>query len=156
MHSTLKLLVVLLLGCWLGASVFFSFAAAPALFKQAKTEVITRDQAGDIAEVMLHKYFAWGLIIVTVALILSILLAFATARPRWTQCAIILLIVLVITGFSSFVWTPKVHQVRMERRANPSEQLDKRFGKLHGISQMLNLLSMIGIASAFVVAARTE
>lgn len=156
MQPALKLILILLLGFWIGASVFLTFASAPVVFQLAKQQVITRDQAGDIAEHTLKKYFLWGTVVVGAALLLSLLLAFTTGRPRWYQSALVLLIVLILIIFTGFVWTPKVHKVRMERRSNPSVELDKRFGKMHGISMVLNLLAIVGTAGAFVIVAKTE
>src|ERR1041384_2510363 len=112
MQPTLKLVLLIVLGFWLGTSIFFSFVAAPELFALAKKQVITRDQAGDVARALLHKYFITGTIVLTLALALCVLLAFGTGRPRFTRCAIILLAALVIMLFDGFIWGPKVHEVR--------------------------------------------
>lgn len=156
MQPTLKLLLILLLGLWMGASIYFSFIAAPTIFQLAKKQTISRDQAGDLAEAMLRKYFRWGMVVLLFSGVIAVLLAFATGRPRWTQCAIIVLATLLVTAFSGIVWAPKVHQLRMERRAHHSEELDKHFRKMHGISMLLNLIAIVGTTSAFIVVVRPE
>ncbi|MSR64528.1 MAG: DUF4149 domain-containing protein [Verrucomicrobiae bacterium] len=156
MQSTLRLILTLLLGFWLGASVFFSFVSAPTLFQLAKTGAITREQAGDIAVAMLNKYFISGLAILSLATIVSATLAFGASQPRYTRPAIILVIAVLISAFSTFVWTPQVHAVREQRRANPSAEMDRKFGIAHGVSSGMNLLVIIGTAWAFVIVARPE
>jgi hypothetical protein len=156
MQSILKLILTLLLGAWLGATVFFSFVAAPALFQLPRAQVITKEQAGDIAAALLKRYFICAVLVLILALILSSLLAVATARPPFTRCAVIVAIALLIHVFDGFVWAPKVHAIREQRRANPSAELDKQFGRAHGISFGLNFLMIVGTAWAFVVVARPE
>lgn len=156
MQSTLKLILTLLIGFWLSASVFFSFVSAPALFQLAKKGTITREQAGDIAGAMLKRYFISGFLILLAAAVISGALAYGMSLPRYARSTIILAIAVLITAFSLFVWTPHVHKVREERRANPSSEMDKRFGIAHGVSSGLNLLVIIGTAWAFVIAARPD
>lgn len=162
MQPTLKLILTLLLGGWLGASAFFSFIAAPALFQLPKAQVITKEQAGDIAAALLKEYFLYTVLVLALALILSGVLAAATARAQFTRCAIILVAALLIHLFDGYVWAPKVHAIREQRRANSSteidkqKELDKKFGQAHAISFGLNVLVMIGTAWAFVVVAKPE
>jgi hypothetical protein len=156
MQPTLKLVLLIVLGFWLGTSIFFSFVAAPELFALAKKQVITREQAGDVARALLQKYFITGTIVLTLALVLCALLAFGTGRPRFTRCAIILFTSLVITLFDGFVWGPKVHETREERRAHPSAKMDKKFGKMHAISFGLNVFVIVGTFASFVTIARQE
>jgi hypothetical protein len=156
MQPTLKLILTLLLGLWLGASAYFTFVTATALFQLPKAEVITRDQAGDIAAALLRRYFISSAVMLTLALIVSGALAFTTGQPRFQKCAVVVLIALLITLFDGFAWAPKVREIRQQRRANPGPAMDKAFGKAHAVSFGLNFLMILGTATAFVIVARQE
>ena len=156
MQPTFKLFLVLLLGGWLGASVFFSFIAAPVIFQLSKSQVISKEQAGDLASAMLKRYFVCALVVFVAALVLSGLLAFGTAQPRFVRCAVIVSIALLLIAFDGFVWGPKVHTLREERRANPSAEMDRKFGRAHALSFGLNGLVIIANAVAFFAVARPE
>jgi hypothetical protein len=156
MQPTLRLLLLFLLAFWLGTSVFFSFLAAPELFHLAELQVITRDQAGNVAAALLKQYFLTGAIVLAGTALLSALLAFGTGQPRFRKAATILLVALVIALFDGYVWGPKVHQIREERRAHPSLNLDKKFGKAHAFSFGLNFLVIVGTSLAFGMVVRQE
>jgi len=156
MQSTIKLLVTLFLGCWLGASIWFSFVAATGLFHLAKAGVITREQAGDVAEALLDKYFVSALVSLALTTLLAGYLGLGSRMPRYTKCAAITLAALLITAFSFFVWTPRVHQAREERRLHPGPESEKRFRSSHHVSFGMNVLVIAGTAWAFVIATKPE
>jgi hypothetical protein len=156
MHHTFKLLLILLLGGWLGAQVFFSFVAAPALFQLAKQDVVTREQAGDVAEAFLKRYFLCGLVALVLATALGGNLAYAAPNPRFTRCAMITLLAALVTAYSAFLWTPKVHALREQRRAHPGLEVDKQFRTAHHVSFGMTVLVIAGTAVAFVLVAKPE
>jgi Ca2+/H+ antiporter len=156
MQRTLKMLLVLLLGGWLGASVFFTFVAAPALFRLGKQGAITAEQAGDVAGALLNLYFPSALIALALALLAGGYLALSGGASRFKTCALVTLVALLVTGFSYFVWSPKVHEAREQRRANRTAVTEKQFRVAHHVSFGMNLVMIAGTAWAFALAARPE
>src|SRR5438094_3084326 len=75
--TPLGVLTVAATGAWLGIMAFFSFVAAPILFR-----TLERGVAGDAAASVLPGYYVCGLVLGAVAL-LTLVLRVVAREPRW-------------------------------------------------------------------------
>lgn len=128
-------------GLWFGASVWVSFIASLTMFKNMK-----RQDFGRIQAKLFPKYFAWS----SAAIIILMSTVQYKSRP-W-----LLIAALVATMANWLIIEPTASGVLMERYDLESSAADdpetkdkvqglyKRFSKLHGISSLLNLVSVCG------------
>lgn len=137
----LKYIHLLSIVIWLGGMVFFSYVAAPAAFK-----VLERQTAGDFVGVVFPKYFFMGYV---ASLILLITLYFI-ARNNLAAVRAPLIIMAVLVGLSfvhGMVIGPKARSIKAEYRNLPDgpekTALKKSFGKIHGVSAVLNLVVVL-------------
>jgi len=107
---------------YLGLGSFFSFYVAPTLFK-----VLEKGQAGKVVEKVFPIYFAIGLIVA----LISLLLSFNISRLLF----ILFLINLLILALLEFYVLPLSHSLK--------ETNYQAFMRWHGISMGLNLISLV-------------
>ena len=50
-------MALLILAAWFGASVFLTFGAGPAFFSPTMLELVPRETAGQVAQLVLSRYF---------------------------------------------------------------------------------------------------
>jgi uncharacterized membrane protein len=150
MLTAVKYLHLLSLATWLGSVIFFSFVAAPSIFKNFE-----RKMAGDIVGAIFPKYFFVNEICIIVAIITLAILGIKTDMTAAVKTGLILLgIALAFASYSGFANGPKARAVKAEIRAEKDESkiatLKKTFGKLHGISMAINVLNLlIGLGILF-------
>lgn len=150
MTNVIRSLFCLNTAIWLGAGLFLTLVVGPILFSHELAQSITRRQAGMIAQVILARYFTAQLVTATVALAGG---AFArTLGWRWPQLALpvtgLLLILVVVAGL---VVQPKMHDWTERRYAAMPGSIEeqtaqKKFGQLHGLAQLGNLIVLMGVA----------
>jgi len=118
---------------WVGSILFFSFFAAPALFK-----TLDRSSAGEVIEVIFPRYYAIGY--VCAGLILAALLAGLPEVPAvklatWGVMA-------ACTAYTGLAINPKVRglkeQIKTVRKPNDKKDLESRFKSLHSLAVKLN------------------
>ncbi len=136
---------------WIGAIIFFSFIAAPAIFKS-----LPRETAGDVVAKIFPIYHQLGCVCSILAL--GTLALFSPAVTDWHMARVISLsIMTLITFYSCFVMGPKVRVLKDDLRGSKSspdfELKSKAFSRIHGISMVLNMLVLlVGIVLLFFTA----
>ena len=143
----LQFIHLLSLAVWIGSIVFFSFVAAPAIFK-----TLPRETAGDVVGRIFPQYYKLGYVCGIFALgTLPLISSGAMER------AICLVLMTVVTFYSAFMMGPKIRRLKNELRETTEniEQKKRQFSKLHGISMGLNMLVLAtGLILLFLTAAQ--
>jgi hypothetical protein len=144
---------VLNAGIWFGASVFFTFAVGPAVFSEDMKGLLEKffpRYSGEIAQILIARYFRLQVICGVIALfhLLGENLYFGRAPQKIWLALLAALIALTLLG--DFGLQPKMNQLhRIKYAVNSSperrEAATESFKTWHGISQMANLLMMIGL-----------
>jgi len=126
---------------WQGSIIFFSFFAAPAIFK-----ALPREDAGDVVGRIFPRYWVMGYVCSVVSLASLIYLCYLAdifLKKRLT----LLVLMTIITFYSGFSIGKKARALKAEMRvAGPGgakEALRKRFKKIHAISASLNMLVFV-------------
>jgi len=141
---------------WIGSIFFFSFSAAPSIFK-----VLPRQIAGDVVTDIFPKYYLIAYVCGGVALITSILSWFMgnpTSKVSYLLRIIILVIMLGLATFAAEVIRPAALEARAEMRSltegSPQYgEVSNRFRKLHRRSAIINsTVFLLGIALVFITA----
>lgn len=139
---------------WLGSIFFFSFIAAPSIFR-----VLPRELAGNVVADIFPKYYYISYICGILALISLLLCVSRGYLPKNRlnlYCLVLIIIMLGLSIFSGIYLRSKVSSVKQEIRSveQSSEKINvlkKRFGKLHGISAIINLIIFtFGIALVII------
>lgn len=154
MQTTLKFLLTLSISFWIGAIFFFSFFAAPSIFK-----ILPRETAGNVVSDIFPKYYLLAYACGLVALIASISLLVIGNHKITGIYGIRVLGLLIMLGLALYagqVVRPEAHEVRTEMRSvgesSPKyPEIRKNFSRLHMRSAIINLLIFImGIALVFI------
>ena len=138
----IKYVHLLGLTVWLGGMIFFSFIGAPAIFK-----TLSRELAGQVVGAIFPKYYILGYVIT--ALLLATLYLISKGNLAAVKTGMIMLAVAgSLHLFHGTVIGSKARAIKAEmyQQAEGSEErqaLRKKFGKLHGVSSALNLVTMI-------------
>ena len=139
---------------WLGATVFLTFGAGPAFFSPAMLEVMPRYHAGRAAQVVQESFFSFQLVCSWLAALLLIVDWASTGRlpQRWVLGLLALLLGLVLVGgtliqprlrgLHAIMYAPNTTLVQ-------KEQAGTRFRRWHGVSQVGNLLVLVGVVIYF-------
>jgi hypothetical protein len=153
----LRFLGILNAGVWLGAAIFFTVGAGPAIFSQDVQQALHGLQnpkytSGIIAQIVISRYFRLQMICCFVALI--------HVMAEWLYCGrsprrfwLSLLFALIVAGLAGDYWLqPKMknlHTTMYSAAESPQsrEAAKHSFGAWHGISQSVNLLMLIGLAA---------
>lgn len=149
--TIVKFIYLMSLVVWVGGIIFFSFFGAPSIFK-----ILDRQLAGDVVGDIFPKYWLIGYICTPIAL--GTLIYLAKAGATGTGIRIILLSIMLVTVlYSGLGIASKAKKIKTEMRATEDvaqkEILRKSFGKIHGISMMLNMsMLLMGIAVIFLTA----
>ncbi|MBI5749904.1 MAG: DUF4149 domain-containing protein [Nitrospinae bacterium] len=136
---------------WIGSIVFFSFIAAPGIFK-----ALPRDTAGDVVGEIFPKYWLIGYIC-SITLLLT--LAYMAVNEKIIPVIKISLLVLMtlLTFYSGLVVGSNAKEIKAEIKAveDPAkkESLRTDFKSLHLKSVILNIAVLIlGIVFVFLTA----
>lgn len=136
---------------WIGGIIFFSFFAAPSIFK-----VLDRELAGDVVGDIFPKYWFLGYVCSIVSLGTLIFL-WRKATTGATVRIILLSIMMAISFYSGLVVGPKARGIKAQARAvkdvREKEELRKRFMKIHSLSVLMNSIVLImGITTILITA----
>lgn len=136
---------------WIGSMAFFSFIAAPAIFK-----ILLRETAGDVVGEIFPKYWLIGYICSIVALLTLIYMA-ASEKMIPVMKISLLVIMTLITFYSGLAVGSKAREIKAEIRATEDtakkESLRAKFKSLHLRSVTLNVIVLIlGIIFVFFTA----
>ncbi len=131
MQTLINYIYLLSLVCWLGSIIFFSFVAAPGIFK-----TLEREKAGELVGVIFPKYSFIGYVCGVLAL--ATLLSGSGNIPV-VQLALVLGMT-ACTVFAGRVIGPRARDLKARIKAEPEngEALRLRFKSLHGWSVRLN------------------
>jgi|TARA_B110000093_G_scaffold141788_1_gene152687 hypothetical protein len=121
-------LIVVLVSIWVGSIIFFSAIIAPTVFK-----VLDEKSAGLFLRAFFPKYYIFGLIIGGLSLVLIFLLSIPV-----NTVLLALLIVMIALTVTSKLMIPVINAARDMGEAGVS-----RFKKLHTMSVMLNVLTLV-------------
>jgi hypothetical protein len=148
---------LLLLGLWLGAAMFFSFAVAPGAF----AVLPARELAGAIVTRTISVVNVAGFIVG----LLLLATAFAggrgarVARRAWLLEVVALALVAVATGIGQWVIAARMHALRLSMgrpidELAASDPLRLAFNDLHGYSVAAMTTAMLAGLVAFILIAR--
>lgn len=151
-------LQILLLGLWLGAACFFSFAVAPSAF----AVLPTRELAGMVVNRTLAIVNYSGFIIGLILLAGAYVTGKSGARLRfWIEQGLLLLLT-AACAFGQFVIAARLSDIRGQIN-RPIEEiavddpLRMAFNDLHGYSVTILMTAMIAaVAAFFVLMGRTK
>lgn len=149
----LRALMLLSLIVWIGGIIFFAFVLAPTVFAVLPTTKL----AGDVVSSALTRLHWLGFIFGVLFLVCSLLYnrqKHARAKP-FAASHILVLLMLLLTGFSQFRITPRMRvlrmqfdQVNVQRWKDDSAQIE--FKSLHKLSTWTEgtvlLLGMVVVA----------
>ena len=146
MSRWIRFLGILNAGVWLGAGIFLTFGAGQAVFSPGVVESLGREKAGAVAQAILGRYFVMQYVCLAVAAV-QLKLAGASIpgiRPWLTVGALA-----VLVSLGGFWLQPKLHDLNKIRytMSLPEDQRKEAgasFGKLHGLSQVMNLV-LLGV-----------
>lgn len=154
MQTTLKFLLTLSISFWVGSIFFFSFFAAPSIFK-----ILPREIAGNVVSDIFPKYYLVTYVCGLVAIIASVSLIVIGGHKITGIHGLRTLGLLIMLGLALYagqVIRPEAVQARTEMRSASESspnypQLHKKFSHLHMRSAIMNLVIFImGIALVFI------
>ena len=151
MITIIRFLHLLSLVVWIGGMIFFSFIAAPSIFK-----ILPRDKVGDMVGDIFPKYWMMGYICSAVALVTVIILSFQ--REGLSGFRIGLLAVMgILTFCSGLAVGSKARMVKARIRSSgdtkEAEELKSEFNRLHRRSTILNsIILVLGLIVIFLTA----
>ncbi|MFQ5442331.1 MAG: DUF4149 domain-containing protein [Thermodesulfobacteriota bacterium] len=127
---------------WLGSLIFFSFFAAPSIFK-----ALPREEAGTVVGHIFPKYWAIGYVSSSLALIT--LLIFSYTEKSFPALRVLLLAAMTaVTFYSGLSVGSRARAIKAEIKVtvDPEQKqlLRKKFKKVHIISSTLNLIIIAG------------
>ncbi len=137
----LKYINLLVLTIWLGGIIFFSFIGAPAIFN-----TLSRDLAGQVVGAIFPKY--WILGYAGSLILFSTFSLLARDNMAAMKPALFVLLLLIPLSFShGLIVGKKAASIKKEIRETGDEAkrevLRKSFGRIHGISSLLNILTLL-------------
>jgi uncharacterized membrane protein len=153
LNVVLRFIYLLSIALWIGGMAFFSFMAAPSIFK-----VLPREDAGKVVSDIFPKYYWQGIICGAIALITSIALG---TRDRWNTLLIARTIIIgvMVLGilYTVVILQPKVQAVKAQitsfESLAPTDPLRLEFGRLHGRSFSVNAaVLLLGVIVVFITA----
>ena len=139
MFTTLIQFIHLLsLVCWLGAIIFFSFVAAPAIFRK-----LDRATAGEVVGVLFPGYYMMGYVCGGLAVITLFLGAQQVSVGKWAALGLMIF----CTVIARAVINPKAKVLKAEMKESTAgtekEELEAQFKKYHRISVQLNVVVLL-------------
>jgi uncharacterized membrane protein len=149
----LRFIYLLSVALWIGGMAFFSFLAAPSIFK-----VLPREEAGQVVSAIFPKYYWQGIICGAIALATSVALGM---RERWNILLIVrtIMIGVMVIGvlYSVVILQPKIQAVKAQTTSfeslSPTDPLRLEFGRLHGRSFSVNAaVLLLGVIVVFITA----
>ena len=121
---------------WMGSIIFFSFFAAPTVFR-----LLDRQKAGEVVGAIFPKYYGLGYICSVLAAATLML------SPRGMQGPplIFLTVMTACTFYAGLVINPKARTLKEQMQEHPEnrEALEPQFKSLHGWSVRLNATVLV-------------
>lgn len=160
MQTALKFIYILSVSFWIGSIFFFSFFAAPSIFK-----VLPRETAGNVVSDIFPKYYLVAYICGGAAVITTILLRILSGRAGSIFFILRLSALVVMLGLAVYAGTvlrTRAVEARTEMRSLTEESPNypasqEKFRKLHAQSAIMNsAVFLLGIAILFINAYTNE
>ena len=154
MQTAFKFIYGLSVSFWIGSIFFFSFFAAPGIFK-----VLPKETAGNVVSEIFPKYCLVAYICGGAAVIATILLRTFNENKAGLSFGLrlgALLIMVALAVYAGEVLRPKAVEARAEMRSLTEESLNypaaqDNFRKLHTRSAIINsAVFILGIAILFM------
>jgi hypothetical protein len=150
----LRFLGILNAGVWLGAAIFVTVGAAPAIFSQEMKDLLGAKYypsfSGSIAQIVIARYFRLQVICCFLALV-HVLAEWLYCGKTPRKLRLSLLIGLVsVSLVGDYGFQPKIkelHHVKYSPAATPAqrEAAAQSLRAWHGLSQSVNLLMLVGL-----------
>ena len=145
---------------WLGGAVFFTFFAGPVFFDPALEAVLPKPEDGVAARFLINRFTAFQLSCACIALI-TMCIGWRLEGGKFPRAPGLLLGgILVLIMFGMTVLAPKLnalHELKyayyfgVKATKAQSEAASEAFGSLHGLSQVCNLLVLLGLVAQFIL-----
>lgn len=148
---------LLLLGIWLGAAIFFSFAVAPSAF----AVLPARELAGAIVTRTIGIVNVGGSLIGLLLLATTFVGGRPAAKRAWTLEVIALALVVLGTGIGHWVISARMAALRLSMgrpidEVAQNDPLRLAFNNLHGYSVAAMTTAMLAGLIAFILIARRK
>ncbi|MBI5047700.1 MAG: DUF4149 domain-containing protein [Deltaproteobacteria bacterium] len=151
MMAIIRFIHLLSLVVWLGGMIFFSFIAAPSIFK-----ILPREAAGDVVGDIFPKYWIIGYICSVTAVATIAILSFQEKAYPWARIGLLALMTVLVFYSGKVIGKNAVEvkaQIRMTEDQTQKEALRLKFKAIHRNSTILNALIMIlGLTVVFLTA----
>ena len=136
MMILIHLIYLLSLVMWMGSIIFFSFFAAPAIFR-----LLDRKQAGEVVGAIFPKYYGLGYICSVLAAATLML----SPRGMEGPPLIFLTVMAACTFYAGLIINPQARVLKQQMQEQPEnrEALEPQFRSLHGWSVRLNATVLI-------------
>jgi TctA family transporter len=128
----LNAVLLIVIGVWLGAMVFFASVVAPTIFGTLEVR-----EAGHVIRRVFPRYYLFGLICLSGAVLASL---FVPIAVPWITVTLVIL--LGITAYARQIWMPQVNAARDAMLAH-DETHSPEFERLHRRSVQLNTAEMV-------------
>ncbi|MFQ5598132.1 MAG: DUF4149 domain-containing protein [Nitrospiria bacterium] len=141
------------IGIWIGSIVFFTFVAAPKIFK-----ALPRQMAGDVVGRIFPQYYKIGLVCGAISIVTLILMP-SPVRP--VGRILVLSMMVLLTAYAVFRVGPRVRRLKNELKEAKAgverEMKERAFRRLHGFSMVLNMIVlMVGFVFLFLTASAVD
>jgi hypothetical protein len=166
---------VLSLALWAGGALFFSYCAAPIIFHYLRARLPTspppglhgvtpelgRWLAGDLVGWIFPAYFVSQVAVGLLAVASGYVLARHEGRFERIRCWLAAAALAVLVTHAATVYRHSVRVLEQSYEAQAAgdltraEQLRKNFGAWHGVSQCLNLATILLVVGALVMVGLT-
>lgn len=135
--TSINFIYILSLATWIGSIVFFSFFAAPAIFK-----TLDRDKAGEVVGVIFPRYYGIGYVCAPLAL--AALWLGGVQNLMDARC-VLLLLMAGASMVAGKVVGPKARNLKELIKKNPANKdaAQAKFDQLHSISVKLNATVLV-------------
>jgi uncharacterized membrane protein len=133
--EALKFIHLMSIVVWLGMLIFFTFIAAPAIFRE-----LPKETAGQVVGRIFPKYWLTGYVASVISLATLVAASFmGQAWPGWRL--LVLVVMAVISFYSGLVVGKKARSIkaRIKQGSDDKEALGRDFKKVHALSAVLNL-----------------
>lgn len=143
--NALRTFAVACVAAWLGIMAFFSFVAAPGVFR-----AVDRRVAGQAVAALLPGYYRWGLVLSALAVVtLLVIAAWSRAgRVRHLTSALLASVMVIVLAWALAVTLPAADAARRARE-------DQAFALAHRRAVRLNVLVMVCAAGVLALQAVT-
>lgn len=153
-----QFLLLLALSLWVGGMIFFSALVTPGIFN-----ALDRPAAGKLLAELFPTYYRSGAVCGALALLVALLLFVFDSGSRLLRFAqmVLVLVMLAATFYAGWMLQPRIHALRSERTASPSQAqrdtAERSFQKLHRRSVQVNAGVMaLGIVGLGTLALRKK